>query len=143
MADSSSSGASAEYHTYHCLCSELAVAVTSPLQSLPQRQTDGAYICKIDLDHGSTVLVGVAADTDAAILKLDDGFEKRYPIRCSRCRLMIAYYLDKSQFDVSKTGSGPFQGAIYLLPGGLLTTEEMEAGKEMGEKAQMVTGVMA
>lgn len=122
----------AGYNAYHCLCSELVVAIPDAVDALPKRQQDGAFICELE-GREPTTLVGTTVDVDAMILKLEDGFEKRYPLRCSRCGLMVGYHLDQSQYEQSREASGPFQGAVYFLPEGLLTTEDMMAGKQTGK----------
>ena len=69
----------------------------------------------------------------AVVLKLDDGFEKRYAVRCGRCGLMLGYRLDRSQFEEMKEKMGVREDVVYVLSGALLKTEEMEGGRG-GEK---------
>lgn len=68
------------------------------------------------------------------VLKLEDGFEKRYPLQCRRCDLQVGYHLDKSQF--GEKDAGVRADVLYLLPGGLMSTEEMKAGKDMEKEAE-------
>lgn len=131
--------ASSQVHTYHCICSELVLALFSPLDKLPKRQGDGSAICKITKSDlpipGGVVLSGSTFDQDnPIILKLDDGFEKRYAVTCQRCDLQIGYRLDRSQFDDSE--SGVRADVLYLLPGGLLSTDEMKEGKDRSEAVE-------
>ena len=72
------------------------------------------------------------------ILKLEDGFEKRYGVQCRRCDLQIGYWLDKSQFEDKE--SGIRSDVIYILPGGLMSTEEMKASKNMEKEIELVAG---
>lgn len=64
------------------------------------------------------------------IIRGEEGFEKRYLQKCGRCSIIVGYQLDKSQYGEEKQ-LGRRDDVIYLLPGGLLTTEEMAAGKDM------------
>ncbi|KAK4628938.1 hypothetical protein CLAFUW4_08138 [Fulvia fulva] len=131
--------------TYHCLCTELVLGTTVPLEDLPKRQSDASIICKItaaeSLSQGGSVFTS-AVDTDdkAVVLKLDDGFEKRYAVRCSRCGLMLGYQLDRSQFEESKEKLGRREDVVYVLPGGLQTTDEMEGGKSMEGRVEVKIG---
>lgn len=120
-------------HTYHCLCSELLFATYAPLASLPKRKIDKSYICKVtvsDLPIPSGVVLSGSSidDTTAVVLKLEDGFEKRYATRCRRCDLQFGYWLDKSQFDEAEKGRRT--DVLYLLAGGLVGTDEMRAGRD-------------
>jgi hypothetical protein len=57
-----------------------------------------------------------------------DGFEKRYLQKCGRCRVVVGYQLDWGQYGEKE---GRREDAVYLLPGGLLSTEEMGSGTDM------------
>lgn len=72
-------------------------------------------------------------DSTPLILKLEDGFEKRYAARCKRCDLQFGYWLDKSQFDDAEKGR--MTDVLYLLNGELLETEEMREGRT-GEEGE-------
>ncbi|KAK5167058.1 uncharacterized protein LTR77_007788 [Saxophila tyrrhenica] len=129
-----------QVHTYHCLCTELVLATYAPLQSLPKRKADHAAICKLagsDLPiPGGVVLSGSSFDdAEPIVLNLEDGFEKRYAARCKRCDLQIGYWLDKSQFEPEQKGRRT--DVMYLLPGGLMSTEEMKEKKDMGKEVEM------
>jgi hypothetical protein len=76
------------------------------------------------------VLVGAVLDPKAIIIRREDGFEKRYLQRCERCRLVVGYHLDSSQYDGAK-GSGRRDGVVYVLPGSVVSTEDMSEGKDM------------
>jgi hypothetical protein len=133
-----------QVHTYHCLCAELVIATYTPLQSMPQRKGDQAVICKVTESGLPTVegvvLVGCELDdADPVVLKLDDGFEKRYAARCRRCDLQIGYWLDKNQFEPEQRGRRT--DVVYLLPGGLMSTEDMRQGKAMEKEIARSSGV--
>lgn len=53
-----------------------------------------------------------------------------YMQRCGRCTIVVGYQLDKSQF-MSEKEEGRKEDVLFVLPGGLMTTEEMKAGKDM------------
>lgn len=69
------------------------------------------------------------------VIRREDGFEKRVLLRCGRCRLVVGYRLDQSQLG----GDGDAEKVVYLLPGGLVTTEEMKSGK-MPEREERWAG---
>ncbi|KAF2091991.1 hypothetical protein K490DRAFT_15051, partial [Saccharata proteae CBS 121410] len=139
--------ASPELHTYHCLCTHLLLATTTQLPALPRRGTgsalDKAFILPLpptpipdgddDAAGNYALLVGTAPERKAEIVRREDGYEKRYVQRCGRCRLVVGYQLDWSQYADAKgedgtVRSGKREDVVYLLPGGLLDTDEMMAG---------------
>ncbi|KAF2035270.1 hypothetical protein EK21DRAFT_46762, partial [Setomelanomma holmii] len=142
--------ASNTVYTYHCLCSHLLLATTTPLPSLPQRAhaLDKAHIMplppppapsnkrKNSNDSDTTkaggdhygLLLSTRIEKTAEIITSDDGFEKRYLQRCGRCNLVVGYQLDWQQFAVDR--SGRREDHVFLLPGGFMTTSEMIAGKQ-------------
>ena len=127
-------------HTYHCICTELVLATFTPLTSFPRRKGDGAKICKItksDLPAPEAVVLSGSTldESTPTILKLDDGFEKRYHMKCRRCDLNIGYRLDKSQFGGAEDGVQA--GVLYLFPGALMSTEDMKEGKCMTDEADI------
>ncbi|OQO02592.1 hypothetical protein B0A48_12120 [Cryoendolithus antarcticus] len=118
---------SAEITTYHCLCSQLLGGTRLPLDAMPKRQIDGSSIA-VPGDFGKSPLASISiqdllVDSAPTILKLDDGFEKRYAARCGRCGLMAGYYLDRSQFDNAETGVN--EDVLYILPGSLEATDKL------------------
>jgi hypothetical protein len=142
-----------EVHTYHCLCSQLLLATTIPLQSCVRRAGDSldkAFILPVSSPQAPvssasentqdqttsianepnySVLVNTALDRKSSTIRRSDGFETRYQHRCERCNLVIAYHLDKSQYgDQSQTGRK--EDVVYVLPGALMTTAEMVENKD-------------
>ena len=81
-------------------------------------------------DYTLLYSLGLPSAQPAAVVRRDDGFEKRWLLRCGRCRLVVAYQLDWRQFG---EGAGERKGrredVIYVLPGGTRTTEEMVEGR--------------
>lgn len=84
---------------------------------------------------------GKEEDFPCLILKLDDGFEKRYPVQCPRCGVCFAYQLDGSQWvedgnekekekekddDVRRMGRRC--DVLYVLREGLVRTEDVIVG---------------
>lgn len=130
--------------TYHCLCTHLVLATNMSLENMPKRHVDAAAISTVGIPTGSSsatlTMQGLSADDKATVLKLEDGFEKRYPVRCSRCGLMAGYHLDKSQFSETKEKLGPNVDILYILPGGLTTTLEMRDGRNMEKEVGLVAG---
>ena len=121
-------------YTYHCICSELILATFSPFEDLPKRKGDGAAICKVnesDVPAPRAIIPSGATLVDNApiVIKLEDGFEKRYVARCNRCNLPVGYQLDKDQF--SEAHAGPRSDVLYVMSGGLLSTADMEEGKAL------------
>jgi len=142
-------------HTYHCLCTNIIVATTTPLPDLARRSSnslDRAYILQLPSpptthnDDGSdsegdherstaratsshyALLLATTLSKKAQIVTRTDGFEKRYLQLCGRCRLPIGYQLDWGQYGEKE---GRKEDVVYLLPGGLVSTEDMARGKNM------------
>lgn len=105
-------------------------------------------------DFGYTILLSITADARATIIRRLDGFEKRYLRRCGRCRVVLGYTLDEAHFAIDERGfdrRGSRNGVedslahgndavevgrrgsevkiLYLLPRGLMSTEDMAQGK--------------
>lgn len=74
------------------------------------------------------------------LVRREDGFEKRWLLRCGRCRLVVGYRLDWNQFAEGGAGGeevgkrGRRDDVLYLLPGAVMTTEDMKAGKGVLEE---------
>ena len=124
-------------HTYHCICTQLVLASTTTLESLKTRTSDSSHILPLpDLSSTSTTshyasLANTITDPKPTVIRLEDGFEKRYFHKCGRCELIVAYSLDKSQFDDTKSSSGVRDDVAFLIPGGLVSTDDMKSGKDM------------
>jgi hypothetical protein len=132
-----------QVYTYHCICSELVLGTFAPLGNLPKRKGDGAAICKITKSDvpmpDGVVLSGSTFEKDSpVILKLEDGFEKRYGVQCRRCDLQVGYHLDKIQFEEMEHGIR--SDVIYILPGSLMSTDDMKAGKDMEKDVELRVG---
>lgn len=149
--------ASNTVYTYHCLCSHLLLATTTPLPSLPQRthSLDAAHIMPLPpppppsttrrnttpqakSDHYG-LLLSTRIEKTAEIITSDNGFEKRYLQRCGRCSLVVGYQLDWQQFSVERQGRR--EDYVFLIPGGFMTTREMLAGKKAEKEGMMGVGV--
>ncbi len=137
--------ANVQSHAYHCICTELILAAFTPLQNLHKRKCDSALICKSERSEvpvpEGVVLSGSTEDVETPVVfRLEDGFEKRYFLQCKRCDLKVGYRLDKTHFGEQEAGEGPRMDVLYLLPGGLMSTEEMQRGSRVGESAGGVGG---
>ncbi|ORY11310.1 hypothetical protein BCR34DRAFT_444014, partial [Clohesyomyces aquaticus] len=134
--------ASSTVYTYHCLCSHLLLATTTPLPSLPQRQhcISKAYIMPLppppspqqkpgsrphahrhspsgqglqdDSHYG--LLISTFLQREPEIVTSESGFEKRYLQRCGRCNLIVGYQLDWAQFP-DQMGEGTNAGMDVKL----------------------------
>lgn len=154
METASSTTPSAQIYTHHCLCSNIILATTHTIAKLPRRaepSLDNAYILPCpplprldgeddggadsdavaDLPRQYTLLISLAAQAPLTVRRRD-GFEKRYRLRCGRCSLVIGYHLDWAQFRKEEEQAeemGRRSDVVYILPGALVTTEEMKEGK--------------
>ncbi|KAH7121009.1 hypothetical protein B0J11DRAFT_439072 [Dendryphion nanum] len=152
--------ASNTVYTYHCLCTNLLLATTTPLNALATRQNslDHAHIMPlpppstnapvrrgsnhVPMDHYGLLLS--TSDPSPQIITSDDGFEKRYLQRCGRCHLTVGYQLDWEQFqNASEPNSrnGRRDDLVFLLPGGFMTTSEMVMGKTVPASGSAGGGV--
>lgn len=145
--------------TYHCLCSNLLFATTYRISSLARRAypaLDAAYILPCprlpppedDDDSeddensasppvtGYTALLSLSVPARQApvLIRRSDGFEKRWLLRCGRCKLAVAYQLDWCQYDqhgdATAIRKGRREDVLYVLPGALMTTQQMKEGKK-------------
>lgn len=117
-------------NTYHCLCATLILATPFRLDALPTRappvQDQSAIL---PLGSGSDTstpvsrLYNVVENRKPTMMRREDGFEKRGVLSCSRCQLAIGYKLEDE-------GAGA--NLVYILPGGLVTTEDMKTGTTTG-----------
>ncbi|KAG9229755.1 hypothetical protein BJ875DRAFT_386667 [Amylocarpus encephaloides] len=153
--------ASTKINTYHCLCSTLLLATTHTLSSLPRRSSSGstgldnALILPLpaspptfeessenndDLPaEGYTILLGLNRDSRPTLIRREDGFEKRYLFKCERCKAVAGYEILGEREEMDTDGDGranaEYQGrAMYLLPGGMMSTEIMKKGGKIGEE---------
>ncbi|KAF2012967.1 hypothetical protein BU24DRAFT_465312 [Aaosphaeria arxii CBS 175.79] len=143
--------ASNTVYTYHCLCTHLLLATSTPLESLPTRrssppssQNDMILSLAAPLKLGSLIGTVPPTASDApVIIRSDSGFEKRYLARCARCHLTVGYQLDYAQFP--DTEGAPAEGrredTIYIIPGSMVTTREMVMGKSSAGSSSTTTGV--
>ena len=89
--------------------------------------------------EGYTLLLSMTQDRKASIVRREDGFERRVLWRCGRCRLVVGYEIegaDVMDMDVDEgQGNGKeWKGkVVYLLPGGIMSTDVMMGGKRGGE----------
>ncbi|KAJ9364753.1 hypothetical protein C8Q69DRAFT_502097 [Paecilomyces variotii] len=88
-------------------------------------------------------------DRKHTIIRRADGFEKRLLLRCGRCRVVIGYFLDNVHFrqrkgqggaadaksdggreEGEKKGDDDEAKVVYLLPGSLVRTEQLDVNAE-------------
>ncbi|KAE8146967.1 hypothetical protein BDV25DRAFT_161460 [Aspergillus avenaceus] len=146
--------------TTHCrFCNHLLLATTRTLSSLPRRnppaqdqalilplpplpstndetenETEGENGHKGGNGHYSILLATTVKDRKATLVRREDGFEKRVFLRCGRCRVVVGYFLASSGSGSNAGGVGEGREVedqvVYLLPGGLVETDEMVSGDE-------------
>ncbi|KAL4803145.1 hypothetical protein BDV18DRAFT_145206 [Aspergillus unguis] len=158
--------------THHCrFCANLLIATTRDLSTLPTRGKNGTDRARIlplrnytiqdtseshsesrDGENGGggglqkhyTILLGSSTRTPKpTMIRREDGFEKRFFLRCGRCRVTVGYFLDEVHFPVEGglkqnqlaeeegDGQGKEDRAVYLLPGALMETEIMSDEEKM------------
>ncbi|KAL4749123.1 hypothetical protein BDW72DRAFT_195163 [Aspergillus terricola var. indicus] len=164
--------------THHCrFCATLLIATTRDVSALPTRSknaADGARILPLrsyelppDIrtaeasapssenteqertQKNYTILLATnSRDRKPTLIRRSDGFEKRFFLRCGRCRIPVGYFLDEVHFPVSGGLKGAAAGpgldntgvqegeegedrAVYLLPGALMETEIMSDEEKM------------
>jgi hypothetical protein len=147
---------SPKINTYHCHCTTLLLSTTYTLSTLPHRlssslSTPQEIILPLPFSPpsnnitGYTTIHSLAPDKKITIIRKEDGFEKRVLYRCERCRLVVGYevksaMLEGEEMDLDGENNGEGEGGyrgkvIYLLPGGLVSSEFMGAmGKDGGRK---------
>ncbi|OBT85599.1 hypothetical protein VE02_05168 [Pseudogymnoascus sp. 03VT05] len=155
--------ATPQIHTYHCACTSLLLATTTPLPSLPRRATslDRATILPLNSDAHPpsttiphTTLLSMTPDRRITTIRREDGFEKRILWRCGRCRVVVGYELDPSHFETATAGEAGEAGegssaaqegggvarVLYILPGWVQSTEHMASGKKISEQGAVLEG---
>ena len=86
---------------------------------------------------GYTILLALLRrDRAPKVVAREDGFEKRVIWRCGRCKVIVAYMLDESQYKGVK-GKEPAKGAdggsLYVLPGALTESGKLGEGQKVVE----------
>lgn len=77
----------------------------------------------------------LASAQKSLVVRREDGFEKRWILRCGRCNLVVAYQLDWSQFgDEAREKVGRRLDILYLLPKSTVMTEALQKGRIASEK---------
>ena len=153
----------AQLKTYHCACTQLLLATAHDLKTLPRRSSpaiDKAIILprssstdgddtssgwakadsadSTEARYGYSVWTSVESDRLPILIRREDGFEKRFLLRCGRCRLIVGYKLEQTQYEASadsaRRNKAPID-IVYILPGALVGTEEMQRG-EIAQQAE-------
>lgn len=104
---------------------------------------------KTEQAHYTIPLSTLLPDQTPIIVRREDGFEKRILLRCGRCRVVVGYKLcdaagstteaedidvdvdDEDEEDGEELGltrGGKGEKAIYLLPGSIVGTEDLDVG---------------
>lgn len=112
--------------------------------------------------EGYTTLLSMTQDKKVTIVRREDGFEKRICWRCERCNLVVGYELQgqdprpageamEGVEGQDGKGKGREEGyvgkVLYLLPGGVQSTDVMmgrrDGGKKIGEQDVGINGAIA
>jgi hypothetical protein len=98
---------------------------------------------KTEQAHYTIPLSTLIPDTTPVVIRREDGFEKRVLLRCGRCRVVVGYKLcngtdltadrdfdeDLEEDDgIGLRQEGKEERAIYLLPGSIVGTEDLDVG---------------
>ncbi|POS82792.1 hypothetical protein EPUL_004893, partial [Erysiphe pulchra] len=96
--------------------------------------------------EGFTLLLGLEKDTKIHTLRKPDGFERRTLYQCSRCKIVIGYEISPEsgivEVDTAENVHpevdedkclGPVK-IMYILPGGLMSTEFMASKEKIREE---------
>jgi phage FluMu protein Com len=106
--------------------------------------------------HVTILLSTTLPDRRATLIRREDGIEKRILLRCGRCRVVVGYYLDRIHWEGTSQAQKEKEKAIgedseeeggdeerppamYVLPGSLVETEDMD-GEGVGGKEWRVWG---
>ncbi|KAL2061548.1 hypothetical protein VTL71DRAFT_6925 [Oculimacula yallundae] len=135
---------------------------STPPSPLPFSASERELQLQLPAEGYTTLLShSLIPDKKQSLIRRDEGFEKRVLWRCLRCRLVIGYELSSSStptptqaqtqaqtrevdsMDIDSShgiGNGKgkekevFEGKVlYILPGGVMSSEYMMGGKKIGE----------
>ncbi|KAL6049143.1 Nipped-B-like protein B [Balamuthia mandrillaris] len=127
---------------YYCVCNAHCLSLDTPLEKLPQRRTDGAYVL-IKADHQYSLKV---MKLGSVVLKRDQGYERQWRYGCTQCQLPICYLSKEDVDDITYLMQGSLHRHEYQKPGGgadpvkafmsQLSPEEEKYFAQMDEKEQ-------
>lgn len=132
MTTTSSTDDYLQIYSYHCICTTLILTSNCKLEDLPRRSgaaQDHAIILSIrkPSELGSpatqTILSNTVLERKVFMISREDGFEKRRSLKCARCKLTLGYHI------LSEKSASSNAEVTYILPGSLLSTADMAAGK--------------
>lgn len=146
---------SEERHTITHTDTTTATATERGGATVPSTTAEGK---KTEQAHYTIPLSTLLPDPTPVIIRREDGFEKRLLLRCGRCRVVVGYRLCNTavgpttdqDLDVDEEGEededsdtiglrqGKQEGAIYLLPGSIVGTEDLDVGTEGGGPNAMI-----
>jgi len=89
--------------------------------------------------EGYTITLGMVKNNKATVIRREDGFEKRLLWRCARCNVVVGYEIlgqDRMEVDGGKGQEGYKGRVMYVLPGGITSTDVMSGatGRKIGEE---------
>lgn len=89
--------------------------------------------------EGYTLVLGMVQDKKVTIIRREDGFERRVLSRCSRCNVVVGYEIQGDgtamDIDTKEKEAEWYTGKVmYLIPGGVMSTEVMMSEKKLREE---------
>eukprot|EP00906_Rhabdomonas_costata_P035727 RCo050192 len=128
-------GTALELFTYYCLyCSHYLLILDTPVERLPRRRTDGAFVLT---DPGNMLRKHNMEEAGEKLLRREKGTERQHRYTCKGCGLMVAYQstpvrsltspsspTSTSASSPNGTGPGP-QLYLYLSPGILTRSPDL------------------
>jgi predicted nucleic acid-binding Zn-ribbon protein len=76
--------------------------------------------------HYTIPLATLLPDSKPVIIRRDDGFEKRILFKCGRCRVVVGYEIVPKTIPTSNENEDEKERVMYLLPGSLVGTEDLQ-----------------
>ncbi|RKF54929.1 hypothetical protein OnM2_093009 [Erysiphe neolycopersici] len=119
-------------------------ALILPLPKVPLNSKNLRY--DLPPPEGYTLLLGIEKDSKIHTIRKSDGFERRILYQCSRCKVVIGYEilpesgvaeLDTTNRIHAEEDEDKSVGSVnimYILPGGLMTTEFMASKEKIMEE---------
>ncbi|KAJ5722796.1 hypothetical protein N7488_000831 [Penicillium malachiteum] len=117
-------------------------AIILPLEHQSHEEPEEESKSQLSAKHLSLLLSTTIPDRRATLIRREDGIEKRILLRCGRCRVIMGYFLDDVHYPPSTISRanddedeegfsrpGKNARAVYILPGAVSLTEDMEGGR--------------
>ena len=96
----------------------MSLVLSSPLDSLLKRRTDGASILEGDKHFHKKVTLERALKF--TVMRRDEGLEKRYHWLCKECKCLIAYQSHDCDDMVGGPGTAAKEHQLYVSAGAVV-----------------------